>query len=49
MWINYLIDENAKYPMWAKYWAFRGMLKIGAYDEATDTYKKRSEKQQLHL
>lgn len=44
MWINYLTNENAKYPMWAKYWAFRGMLKIGAYDEATDTYKKRSEK-----
>ena len=44
MWIDYLTDENAKYPMWAKYWAFQGMLKIGTYDEATDTYKKRTEK-----
>lgn len=44
MWLNYLTDENAKYPMWAKYWAFQGMLKIGTYDEATDTYKKRTEK-----
>lgn len=44
MWINYLTDEEAKYPMWAKYWAFQGMLKIGTYDEATDTYKKRNKK-----
>ena len=44
MWLNYLTDENSKYPMWAKYWVFQGMLKIGTYDEATDTYKKRTEK-----
>lgn len=43
-WLDYLLDENAKYPMWAKYWAFQGMLKIGTYNEATGTYQKRSKK-----
>ena len=43
-WIDYLLDENSKYPMWAKYWAFQGMLKIGTYDEKTNTYQKRSKK-----
>lgn len=44
MWLNYLTDENVRYPMWAKYWAFQGMLKIGTYDEETNTYKRRNEK-----
>ena len=43
-WLNYLLDENTKYPMWAKYWVFQGMLKIGTYNEATGTYQKRSKK-----
>ena len=43
-WLDYLLDKNAKYPMWAKYWAFQGMLKIGTYDEANDIYQKRSKK-----
>ncbi|MEE3342775.1 MAG: DUF4116 domain-containing protein [Bacilli bacterium] len=43
-WLNYLLDTNATYPTWAKYWAFQGMLKIGTYDEANDIYQKRSKK-----
>ena len=43
-WLNYLLDENTKYPMWVKYWVFQGMLKIGTYNEATGTYQKRSDK-----
>ena len=43
-WLDYLISDDAKYPMWAKYWVFQGMLKIGTYDEASDTYQKRSSK-----
>ena len=43
-WLDYLLDENARYPMWAKYWVFHGMLKIGTYDEANDVYQKRSKK-----
>lgn len=43
-WLNYLLDENARYPMWAKYWAFQGMLTIGTFNEITGTYQKRSKK-----
>ena len=43
-WIDYLTDENTRYPMWAKYWAFQGMLKIGKYDEASGTYSRRTSK-----
>ena len=43
-WINYLIDDTTPYPMWAKYWAFQGMLKMGNFDEDSKTYMKRSKK-----
>lgn len=43
-WLDYLLDDNARYPMWAKYWAFQGMLKIGTYNEVSDSYMKRSDK-----
>ena len=43
-WIDYLTDENAKYPMWAKYWAFQGMLRMGSYDNLKGVYTKRSAK-----
>ncbi len=44
-WIDYLISEDSKfYPWWAKYWAFQGMLKIGAYDNENGIYGKRDSK-----
>lgn len=43
-WIDYLVSDASRYPMWAKYWAFQGMLKIGSYDINTGLYQKRSEK-----
>ena len=43
-WLDYLTDENAMYPMWAKYWAFQGMLKLGTYDDAHEVYQRRSAK-----
>lgn len=43
-WLNYLLDKNTVYPLWAKYWAFQGMLRIGTYNETTGTYQKRSKK-----
>ena len=30
-WLDYLTSEDALYPMWAKYWAFTSMLKMGKY------------------
>ena len=32
-WIDYLTDPTTTYPMWAKYWAFQGMLKMGSYED----------------
>lgn len=43
-WFDYLSSKDAKYPMWAKYWVFQGMLKIGNFDEVTGEYQKRSKK-----
>ena len=44
MWIDYLSDPTTSYPMWAKYWAFQGMLKMGSYDEFNGKYLKRDKK-----
>jgi len=43
-WLDYLLDDNAKYPMWAKYWVFQGMLKIGTYNEENNLYNTRGKK-----
>lgn len=33
-WINYFVSPDADaYPMWAKYWSFRSMLKLSSYDK----------------
>ena len=32
-WVDYLISDDAKYPMWAKYWAFTSMLKMGKFEK----------------
>ena len=42
MWLEYLSNETANYPTWAKYWAFQGMLKMGSYDETKEVYLKRN-------
>ena len=41
-WIDYLSDKNTLYPMWAKYWILREVLKMGAYNARTDRYDKRT-------
>ena len=41
-WIDYLSSNDARFfPTWAKYWAFQGMLNIGAYDNKNEVYKRR--------
>ena len=42
MWLSYLTDPTTKYPTWAKYWAFQGMLKMGSYDEFQGAYTRRT-------
>ena len=44
LWLEYLSNETADYPAWAKYWAFQGMLKMGSYDESKEVYLKRNKK-----
>ena len=42
-WIDYFLDNNKQsYPFWIKYWAFQGMLKLGSYNEKSQTYNKRT-------
>lgn len=43
-WIDYLLKTGANYPMWVRYWAFQGMLKIGSYDKEKGTFLRRTNK-----
>ena len=43
-WIDYLMKEEINYPMWVRYWAFQGMLKLGRFDKDNKTFTKRSKK-----
>jgi len=41
-WIDYLTSPDSdSYPMWAKYWAFEGMLKLSSYDKEKHAFSKR--------
>ncbi len=44
LWIDYLTDPTTSYPMWAKFWVFQGMLKMGVYDTTTNEYGRRAKK-----
>ena len=35
-WVDYLTSDDAKYPMWAKYWAFRSVVKMGKFEKMED-------------
>ena len=42
-WLNYFLSKDSDYlPMWAKVWAFQGMLQIGNLNKDKDGYDKRS-------
>ena len=42
-WIDYFTSrDTSMYPMWAKYWAFQGMLKLGSYDKESKSFKRRT-------
>ena len=43
IWLDYLMKETT-YPMWARYWAFQGMLKLGRFDKDTKKFSNRSKK-----
>ena len=35
-WVDYLTSADAQYPMWAKYWAFRSLTKMGKFEKMED-------------
>lgn len=35
-WVDYLISDDAQYPDWAKYWAFRSVLGMGKLQKEID-------------
>lgn len=39
-WVDYLSSPDATYPMWAKYWAFNSMLKMGRLEKMEDKETK---------
>jgi len=42
LWLDYFLSPDSdSYPMWAKYWAFQGMTKLGSYDKEKHTFSKR--------
>ncbi|MEK7625252.1 MAG: hypothetical protein AAB467_02775, partial [Patescibacteria group bacterium] len=41
-WIDYLSSEDATYPDWLKYYAFRSILGMGEYDKEKKQFTKRS-------
>jgi len=41
-WTEYLTrPDSSSYPVWAKYWAFEGMLKLSFYDKEKHSFSKR--------
>jgi hypothetical protein len=41
-WVDYLSSEDSdSFPTWAKYWAFKGMVKLSTYDKEKHAFAKR--------
>ena len=43
-WIDYLMSDKIDYPMWVRYWAFQGMLRLGHYDYEKHAFGTRTRK-----
>jgi len=41
-WLDYLNSDEASYPMWFRYYAFQGMLKLGQFDKEKGEFTKRT-------
>jgi len=43
LWVNHLtFDHSAHMPMWAKYWVFKGMVGLSAYDKTRHKFGRRT-------
>jgi len=44
-WIEYFISPDSdSFPIWVKYWAFNGMLKLSSFDKEKKRFSKRDKK-----
>ena len=43
-WLDYLMRDDISYPMWARYWAFQGMVRLGFYDYEKHSFGTRTKK-----
>jgi hypothetical protein len=41
-WVDYLASDDAKYPDWLKYFAFRSILRMGIYDKQKKSFGERT-------
>jgi hypothetical protein len=41
-WVDYLSSDDAMYPTWFKYFAFRNIIKLSQFDKERAEFKKRS-------
>lgn len=45
IWLDYFFSDDSNYiPMWAKFWSFQGMLRLGTFDKKTGKFNQRSKK-----
>ncbi len=43
VWMDYLLSSDAdQYPVWVRYWAFEGMLKLGTFNGETGKFTTRT-------
>ena len=42
LWVDYLASDDAKYPDWQKYFAFRSVLGMGNYDKTRGIFNERT-------
>lgn len=42
LWVDYLASDDAKYPDWLKYFAFRSVLRMGNYDKSKGVFNERT-------
>lgn len=41
-WVDYLSSDDAKYPDWLKYFAFRNVVRMGVYDKQKKSFGERT-------
>lgn len=46
VWVDYLTSDDAKYPDWLKYYAFRSILRMGNFDKQKRVFNERTKGKQ---